>query len=203
MTPRSRSTIAFLLLVLALSGAWLPAASAGTAVGFDLDDTILFTTPAFDRAFKSGVKRFSREFWEIVNTSDRELSPVKRRTEALIREHQQNGDEIYVITGREPYRQEEVGSFLYDRLGIKPENVIFTGLSPDGASPSGIAPKSKAEVIKSLGITVFYGDSDTDIADARTAGAKGIRILRSERSTYKDRYHPGSLGEEILPDSAE
>ncbi len=203
MTSRSRYALLALLLALVLAGGGLPAASAGTPVGFDLDDTILFSTPVFDRAFKSGVKPFSREFWEIVNTSDRELSSVKRRTEALIGEHQRNGDEIYVISGREPVREEAVQSFLHDRLGIKPENVHFTGLSPDSASPSGIAPNSKAEVMKSLGITVFYGDSDTDIADARAAGAKGIRIQRSERSSYKDRYHPGSLDEEIVPDSAE
>ena len=41
-----------------------PGVSALSAVGFDLDDTLLFSTPAFDEAFRSGKRPFSEDFWK-------------------------------------------------------------------------------------------------------------------------------------------
>lgn len=159
-------------------------------VGFDVDDTILFSTPAFEKGFKSGEKPFSEKFWEIVNGSDRQYSIVKKKTEQIIQELQSKGNTVYVITARQPYNGDQLKNFLSERLGIKKENIFF-------------APTGKAELMRQLNLKLFYGDSDSDISDALSAGAQGMRIQRSEKSSYKDKYHPGSLGEEIVPDSAE
>ena len=159
-------------------------------VGFDVDDTLLFSSPAFEQGFKSGAKGFSKEFWEVVNMSDRKYSGVKKKTESIVKDLLKSGSEVYVITARESHKGEGLKDFLHDRMGIKKENIYF-------------ASKGKAELMKKLGITVFYGDSDSDISDAQAAGAKGIRIQRSEKSSYKNKYNPGSLGEEIVQDSAE
>ena len=164
--------------------------SSPISIGFDVDDTILFSTPAFEQGFKSGEKPFSQKFWEIVNNSDRQYSIVKKKTEQIIKEHQKNGATIYVITAREPYNVDGLKNFLGDRLGISKENIFFS-------------PKGKSELMRQLNIKLFYGDSDSDISDAQAAGAKGIRIQRSEKSSYKNKYNPGSLREEIVPDSAE
>lgn len=157
-------------------------------VGFDIDDTILFSTPAFERGFKSGEKPFSKKFWEIVNGSDRQYSAVKKKTEQMIKGHQKRGDAVFAITAREPFNGDYLKTFLSERLGIKRENIYFS-------------PPGKSELMRQLNIKLFYGDSDSDISDAHAAGAKGIRIQRSDKSSYKNKYHPGSLGEEIMPDS--
>ena len=47
------------------------------AVGFDIDDTLLFSSPAFDLAFASDHEAFSPEFWSLVNESDRGRSCIK------------------------------------------------------------------------------------------------------------------------------
>ena len=68
---------------------------------------------------------------------------------------------------------------------------------------------------ESLDVDVFYGDSDTDITDARSAFSTStpprkqvtaVRFLRSPKSSNRKagklaKYHPGYYGEPILADS--
>jgi acid phosphatase class B len=59
--------------------------------------------------------------------------------------------------------------------------------------------------------TVFYGDSDSDITDAKkvqTKSIRPIRFLRSPKSSNRkegrlNQYHPGYYGESIIADSYE
>lgn len=57
------------------------------------------------------------------------------------------------------------------------------------------------EYIRENHIAVFYGDSDSDILDARKAGATGIRVLRPSLSTNTPFPVNGSLGEEVVANS--
>jgi len=158
-------------------------------VGFDVDDTLLFSTPAFDKANKSDYSGYSQEWWVIVNKSDEGNSIVKKVTENILNGHKRKGDEIFVISARNEAGGDVLRGFLNKTFGIKKENVYFE--------------HDKADLIKKLRISVFYGDSDSDITTAQEAGAKGIRIMRSPKSSYKGNYHPGAFGEEIIPDSKE
>jgi acid phosphatase (class B) len=165
-----------------------------TRVGFDIDDTLLFSSPAFNAA-KAEHPFGTDEFWAMVNRSDREHSIVKVRTREIVEEWKAAGAEVWAITARPGTEGDPVRDFISETFGIPRENVYFE--------------KPKTERIRGLGIQIFYGDSDSDIKDAQEAGAIGIRILRSPNSSYRNKdgtlrkYHPGIHGEEIVLDSEE
>lgn len=161
----------------------------GINVGFDIDDTLLFSTPAFKKATKSGAAEYSEEWWVIVNKSDEGNSIVKKVAEKILNEHKAKGDGIFAITARDKAGSTVLKSYMNKTFGIKKENVFCT--------------HRKAEKIRELNIKIYYGDSDSDITAAQEAGAKGIRILRSPKSSYKGKYNPGKFGEEIIPNSEE
>jgi acid phosphatase (class B) len=160
-------------------------------VGFDVDDTLLFSSPAFDKARQTkGVKNYSKAFWRIVNSSDEAVSGIKKKTRQILEKHQAKGDDIFVLTARHPDGGDALRKFLYKTIGVPPENVYFE-------------TRGKTKRIKMLRLDIFYGDSDSDISAAMEAGAKAVRILRSPKSGYKGKYNPGKYGEEIIKDSEE
>lgn len=158
-------------------------------VGFDVDDTLLLSTPAFLKATEEGAPEYSEEWWSIVNNSDEGNSIVKKVAEKILNEHKAKGDEVFAITARRSKGGDGLRNFLNKTFGIKKENVYFTN--------------KKAGKIRELNIKIFYGDSDSDITNAQDAGIEGIRILRSPKSSYKSKYNPGNYGEKIIPDSEE
>jgi acid phosphatase (class B) len=158
-------------------------------VGFDLDDCLSFSTPAFAVGFNASVEPFSDGFWEHVNGSDEGNSTVKQSMLPVLKKHIEAGDTVYVITARRAVNTQPVKAWVNKHLGISETNVYF-------ASP-------KSDLIRELGITRFYGDSDTDITEALEGGALPIRVLRSSRSSYRKNYTPGKFDEEILIDSEE
>ncbi|MEA3506216.1 MAG: HAD family acid phosphatase [Elusimicrobiota bacterium] len=154
-------------------------------VGFDVDDTLLFSTPAFQKGFQSDTRPFSDEFWEVVNTSDRGNSMVKESVRQIVEKYRAEGAGIYAITARKPYGGEELKEYLKDVLDIPGDHTYF---EPDG----------KTGRLNQLGIDIFYGDSDSDITAAQEAGIKAYRIERSTASSYQEKYNPGKYGEEII-----
>ena len=145
------------------------------AVGFDIDDTVLFSSPGFWR----GKKTFSPEsedylknpvFWEKMNNGWDEFSIPKEVARQLIDMHVRRGDAIFFVTGR----------------------------SPTGDKPG---QNTKSQWLQDKNIRIFYGDSDNDITAARDVGARGIRILRASNSTYKPLPQAGAFGEEVIVNS--
>ncbi|HAM3921881.1 TPA: acid phosphatase AphA [Escherichia coli] len=172
------------------------------SVGFDIDDTLLFSSPAFfygEKKFSPGSNSFlkNQKFWDEVSNSgwDR-FSIPKDSGRALIELHLKRGDHIYFITGRPmpSNGKEDLTQILKDDFRI-PDNklnkVIFAGTKQD----------AKVEYIKKHHITIFYGDSDNDIQDARKAGAEGIRVLRPLNSTNKPIPRNGVFGEKVIVNS--
>ncbi|MCF2055380.1 acid phosphatase AphA, partial [Escherichia coli] len=89
------------------------------AVGFDIDDTVLFSSPGFWR----GKKTFSPEsedylknpvFWEKMNNGWDEFSIPKEVARQLIDMHVRRGDAIFFVTGRSPTKTETVSKTLAD-----------------------------------------------------------------------------------------
>lgn len=157
-------------------------------VGFDVDDTLLFSTPAFKKGFQSDTRPFSPEFWEVVNKSDRGNSIVKKKTQKILIEYQQKGDEIFVITARHPDGGESLKEFLNETFNILKENIYFE-------------TSGKTLRMRQLKLDIFYGDADSDITAAQDANVKAYRIQRSTASSYQKKYNPGKYGEEVIPDS--
>lgn len=192
-------------------------------VGFDVDDTLSFSTPAFLRGNASGATFGDATFWTVVNSCDSgcpaetitlpdgsahavtatDASAAKSKAKELVALHRSLGHKIYAITARPDFAAEKVRAYVQETFGIAPEDTFFE-------------PVSKAERIASLDLDVFYGDGDGDIADAAKAsagaGAKKVqafRFLRSPRSSNRSgtakhsKYHPGYYGEMLIADSYE
>ncbi|GAA0474685.1 MULTISPECIES: acid phosphatase AphA [Tatumella] len=171
------------------------------AVGFDIDDTVLYSTPGFYR----GQKMFSPgnndylnnpQFWEKMNNGWDEFSIPKQVARQLIQMHLQRGDQVYFITARTPTSTETVSRILQQDFSIpqdKMNPVIFSGFRA--------GENTKIRWIKQKNIRIYYGDADSDITAAREAGARGIRVLRAANSSYLPLPKAGDLGEEVITDS--
>lgn len=169
------------------------------AVGFDIDDTVLFSSPGFYR----GQQEFSpngysylkyQQFWDKMNCEWEKFSLPKEIGKKLIDMHQKRGDEIYFITGRTGSKCEISTQYLKDAFDINNmHKVIFAGSSK--------TEYTKTKYIKANNIKLYYGDSDGDIISARNAGAEGLRIMRNASSSYKPVPQNGIYGEKIVKDS--
>jgi len=152
------------------------AADGVRVIGFDFDDTVVFSSPVFDAA------RGSDNFWCEVN-SHPELAEIKASVSELVWEHLSSGDVVVFITARKDDCFEATQEWVMRTFGIK---IYFTG-------------GSKIDYLVGLDVSVFYGDSDSDITDAQEVDVTAIRVLRSPLSGYTKKYHPGTFGEKVLP----
>ena len=170
------------------------------SVGFDIDDTVLFSSPGFWR----GKKTWSPEsdeylknpaFWEQMNNGWDAFSIPKEVARALIAMHLKRGDNIWFITGRHFTKTETVTKTLQDAFlipAVSMNPVIFIG---------GKGERTKTPCIAQKQIKIYYGDADSDINAAREAGARGIRVLRASNSTQKPLPQAGDFGEEVIVNS--
>jgi len=193
------------------------------SVGFDIDDTLLFSTPSFTRAFVTGGTPAPTDtlFWTHANRCDagcaaetitlangttKQLpantpSSVKARVLELVEYHRAHGAEVYAITARPDVEGNALRAYVEAELGIAADHLFF---EPDIDQPGN--PAGKTDRMQQLSLDVFYGDSDSDITDARKvqgATVKGIRVLRSPKSSNRkdgrlNKYHPGYYGEPII-----
>jgi acid phosphatase (class B) len=153
-------------------------------VAFDYDDTLVFSTPAFSRAYANGGQPFSPQFWGIVNNSY-ELERPKIIGCGLAWIFRLFGFRISIVSARPPYEGEALAK---EWRRLAPKGFVFAG------------DRSKKHVYLQNGrYLLFFGDSDSDISQARHAGVMGVRIKRSVKSSYKEDYHPGTLGELVIP----
>ncbi|NCB39367.1 MAG: class B acid phosphatase [Erysipelotrichia bacterium] len=170
-------------------------------VGFDVDDTVLFSSPGFYYAFsntdgpnktnKYGPKPLSSDlFWKDMSCDFDRFSMPKSSAREVIEMHKKRGDKIYFITARPPVKGEILTRELHREFKLEGQpSAVFSGKT------------SKAVFIKKYGLSLFYGDSDSDISEAHDAGIRAIRFLRSPISTNKSKYNPGKHGEIVLQNS--
>jgi acid phosphatase class B len=153
---------------------------ADLRVGFDYDDTLMFSTPAFRAASATSERPFSPAFWKVVNQSFQvekvKLVPMSGAVLAKVL-----GFDVVIITARPDYG----GSQLRDHWKWLAKEFYFE--------------KDKSSILEKGRFIVFFGDSDSDITEAREAKVRAIRVKRSPESDYKDKYNPGCYDEFILP----
>jgi acid phosphatase class B len=201
------------------------------AVGFDIDDTLVFSTPTFRRSMASGgtPSTSDRLFWTLTNGCDagcpeetitlpdgsrRTLpanipSPIKAKALELVRFHREQGHNVYVITARPEINGEPLRQYISKSFGISPDHVFFEPDLEQTGNPAG-----KTDRIESLNLDIFYGDADSDMTDAENAfknqpnhkKVKPIRFMRAPNSSNRkngqlNKYHPGYFGEPILKGS--
>ena len=147
-------------------------------VGFDIDDTTLYSERAFVVAPKtaSGGTDYS---W--INTHDKEYSILIEPVITLINYFRAHGHEVFFITARPGPNGDSVAVFLSKSLNfdIKVDSNLF--FSPK-EYVNGFKYTTKHRIMVKLGIDIYYGDSDTDIIAAIKADVHPVRIVRSNAS---------------------
>ena len=147
-------------------------------VGFDIDDTILYSERGFVVAPKteSGSTDYS---W--INTHDKEYSLLIDPVITLINFFRAHGHEVFFITARPGINGDSVAVFLSKNLNfdVKVDSNIF--FSPK-EYVNGFKYTTKHRIMEKLDIDIYYGDSDTDIIAAIKADVHPIRIVRSDAS---------------------
>ena len=176
---------------------------APVVAGFDIDDTVLFSSPGFyygqfNHDGPRGTNRYgnpdsawtSKVFWNDMNGKFDKYSIPKASAQNVILMHRQRGDTIVFITARNNSKANIMQRILAQTFSLQSPTVIFTNNN------------KKDPYIKDLKMTIYYGDSDSDITAAYNANARPIRVLRSSLSTNKTSYAKvGQMGEEVLKDS--
>jgi len=159
-------------------------------VGFDVDDTILFSRENFLIAPHLSEDPDHIDFgW--VNTHDSLYSVTIEPIAELIGFLRSQGHEVYFITARPGINGAAVARHLSRELRfpvVVNKNLFFSPKSKD--SVSGIKYTTKHLLISQLGLHIFYGDADNDMVAASVAGVRGVRVVRDSRSVeaYSKNY---------------
>ncbi|CAK8162395.1 Class B acid phosphatase (modular protein) [Candidatus Xenohaliotis californiensis] len=160
-------------------------------IGFDIDDTLLFSSPGYQYLKHiKGVKMNSDAFWEAMNGDYDDFSVPINIGSKLLSFHKKRGDKIYFITNRRDVKSEKLTARMQQLFHIDNEHmnpIIFSN-----------SDANKASHIKGLGLHIYYGDSDSDMVDAKSAGAQPVRIPRSSNSSNHSFHKNGAFGEVVL-----
>ena len=158
---------------------WIVYAQPGILrVGFDVDDTVIYTGALFE-SLPAHSKNPVDYSW--INSHDRGNSILIEPTATLIRFFRAHGHEVYLITARGEENGDQLAGFLSELLGfevVRGKNLFF---SPK-ETVNGKRYTTKHRIMTALGISLFYGDSDTDIIAALKAGVHPVRIVRHPSS---------------------
>ena len=179
-------------------------------VGFDVDDTLTFSAPAFnvlqpsydpDVIRPKDLQKLTAEqrgqyhaFWNELNEHADDSSIPKKIGKTLLALHTARKDDIYIISRRqETVPPSDVASRRLERFfQVKLAHpVVQTNLT------------DKTKYICERQIELYYGDSDSDITAAVAAGATPVRIKRAVNSYAKDATHDGQLDEIVIQGSEE
>ncbi|MDG2265661.1 MAG: HAD family acid phosphatase [Candidatus Marinimicrobia bacterium] len=160
-------------------------------VGFDIDDTVLFSRDVFLSLpdDKQNPTDFS---W--INSHDNDYSIFIEPVVELIDYFSSNGHNVYFITARPGPNGKILAEFLTAGLGfpvVVNKNLFF---SPK-QTINGKRFTTKHRLMKRLKIDLFYGDSDTDMIAALKAGVHPVRVVRNEASVieYGSNYFGNTL----------
>ena len=163
--------------------------SSNDAIGFDVDDTILFSAPGFWVGYKkyntnNGIN-FTKApgFWTEMNNEYDKFSMIKSEVANILYEHLSAQHKVYFITRRAKTKSEKLSQHLKTSLKnyfhyMKRGHITpLIDKLPDVLFSN---EKSKSPLLKSLGIKVYYGDSDSDKKDAQLSKETiFVRVLRA------------------------
>jgi acid phosphatase class B len=157
-------------------------------VGFDIDDTVLFSRDVFLNVPED--KRDPLDYgW--INEHDDGLSLFIDPTVELIDYFVSNGHNVFFITARPGTNGQTLASFLTKglRIPVKVNKNLF--FSPS-ESIGEIRYTTKQRMMKRLKLDLFYGDGDKDMIAALKAGVHPVRVVRHDRSIVE--YGPNYFG---------
>ncbi len=157
-------------------------------VGFDIDDTVLFSYAIFANLPADKINPIDFGW---VNSKDRELSVPITPSIELVQFYRAHGHEVFYITAREPQNGELLAEYLTDLLGYKiivGENLFFSPKERIGDHRF----TTKHRRMRQLRLDLYYGDSDTDMIAALKAKVHPVRVARHQLSI--DQYGKNFFG---------
>ena len=154
-------------------------------VAFDYDDTLVNSTASFQKAFANSQQPYSESFWNVVNQSY-DLEKPKLIPYSLAWVFRVFGFRVAILTTR-------------PSIGAEPLKKEWRHLVSRGYFIFASDKTAKHSFLQSGNYVLFFGDSDTDIEEARLAHVLPIRIRRGLHSIFKEDYNPGSLHELVIP----
>jgi acid phosphatase class B len=159
----------------------------GLGVAFDYDDTLVNSVEAYRKAFAAAPQAYSPQFWSVVNQSY-DIEKPKVIPYGLAWVFRAFGFKVSVITSRPQI----------DADGLRKE---WRHLVPRARFLFASDKTAKHQYLNSDSVhyVLFFGDSDSDMEEARKAHVFPIRVRRSKKSVFKEDYNPGSLGEVVIP----
>lgn len=166
----------FILLNLLLLS--LSAQNGILEVGFDVDDSVLYSESMFQIAPRDQDGRLDYAW---INSHDREYSDWITPTVTLVNFFIAQGHNVYFITARQPVSGEELAALLSEKFGIPVivnKNLFF---SPK-ETINGKRYTTKQRPMKTLGLDLYYGDSDNDMIAALKADVHPVRLVRDQTS---------------------
>ncbi|OGS36310.1 MAG: hypothetical protein A3J82_03545 [Elusimicrobia bacterium RIFOXYA2_FULL_69_6] len=175
--------------ILALMSCWGLVFSLVTitklAVAFEYDDGLVFSTPAYVKAFASVQQPYSPEFWSVVNRSY-DIEKPKFLAQSMAWALRLFGFKVAIVLDR-PSTEGDALRKEWRRL--TPKTLFFF------AADRG----DKKAFFERANFVLFFGSCDSSIMDARKAGVYSVRLKRHPKSYQKEDYHPGTLGELVVP----
>ncbi|MDD5657086.1 MAG: hypothetical protein PHF00_07515 [Elusimicrobia bacterium] len=190
-TVRAKTEAAWTMTkkILALMSCWGLIFSLATigklGVVFEYDDGLVFSAPAYVKAFASSQQPYSPEFWSVLNRSY-DLERPKLIPFSLAWAFRLLGFKVAIVADR-PSTDGEALRKEWRRL--TPQTLFF--FAKDCGGRVGFLTKGN--------FILYFGNDDSGIMDARKAGVYAFRVKRSPKSTRKEDYHPGTLGELAIP----
>ena len=160
-------------------------------VGFDIDDTVLFSRDVFLNLPED--KRNPTD-WGWINSHDDDYSQLMTPTVDLIHFFHKNGHNIFFITARSKPKGKNLANFLTGKLMFTVEvnkNLFFSPRE----TIKGTRYTTKQRIMKRLRLDLFYGDADTDMIAALKAGVHPVRVVRHKASIIS--YGPNYFGNTI------
>ena len=160
-------------------------------VGFDIDDTVLFSKDVFLNIPAN--KRNPIDYgW--VNKQDERMSLFIEPTVKLINYFINNGHNIYFITARSGENGKFLAKLLAKNFNIKitkNKNLFFCPKK----MINGKRFTTKHHTMEKLDLDLYYGDADSDMVAALKAGVRPVRIVRHDKSVsqYGKNYFGNTL----------
>ena len=160
-------------------------------VGFDVDDTILFSRDVF---LNLPDDKQNPTDWSWINAHDEDFSLIMEPTVELVHFFHDNGHKVFFITARPGPNGDILAKFLTEELmfPIKVNKNLF--FSPK-EKINGVRYTTKQRIIKRLRLDLFYGDADSDMIAALKAGVHPVRIVRHKDSivSYGSNYFGNTI----------
>ena len=191
LTVRYWSVIQKLSIVIFLTISSLYSKNGILRVGFDVDDTILFSRDVF---LNLPEDKQNPTDWSWINSHDEDFSLIMEPTVELVHFFRDNGHKVFFITARPGPNGDILAKFLTDELmfPIKVNKNLF--FSPK-EKINGVRYTTKQRIIKRLRLDLFYGDADSDMIAALKAGVHPVRIVRHKDSivSYGSNYFGNTI----------